>query len=89
MRRRDFFGLVGSTAFAWPRLAFAQGSGKLPVIALLGGATPVMWAPWTGAFVDRLKTLGWIDGQSVKLEFRWAEERSESLHSIRARVCRT
>jgi putative ABC transport system substrate-binding protein len=36
-----------------------------------------MWAPWTGAFVDRLKALGWIDGQTVKLEFRWAEGRQE------------
>jgi putative tryptophan/tyrosine transport system substrate-binding protein len=78
MRRRDFFGLViGSTAIAWPRLTLAQGSGKLPVIAFLGGATPVMWAPWTGAFVDRLKALGWIDNQTVKLEFRWAEGRPE------------
>ena len=36
-----------------------------------------MWAPWTGAFVDRLKVLGWIDGQTVKLQFRWAEGRRE------------
>jgi putative tryptophan/tyrosine transport system substrate-binding protein len=36
-----------------------------------------MWAPWTGAFVDRLKALGWIDGQTVKLEFRWSEGRPE------------
>jgi putative ABC transport system substrate-binding protein len=39
-----------------------------------------MWAPWTRAFVDRLKSLGWIDGQTVKLEFRWAEGRPE-LHT--------
>lgn len=36
-----------------------------------------MWAPWTAAFVDRLKALGWIDGQTVKLEFRWTEGRPE------------
>jgi putative tryptophan/tyrosine transport system substrate-binding protein len=36
-----------------------------------------MWAPWTGAFVDRLKALGWIDGQTVRLEFRWAEGKPE------------
>ena len=76
MRRRDFFGLaIGSAAFGLPRLTLAQPSGKLPVIAFLGGATPAMWAPWTGAFVDRLKALGWIDGQPVKLEFRWTEGR--------------
>jgi putative ABC transport system substrate-binding protein len=78
MRRRDFFGLVvGSTAFALPRSTLAQQSAKLPIVAFLGGATPQMWAPWTGAFVDRLKALGWIDGQTVKLEFRWAEGRPE------------
>jgi putative tryptophan/tyrosine transport system substrate-binding protein len=78
MRRRDFFGLaIGGTASIWPHLILAQQSGKLPIIAFLGGATPVMWAPWTGAFVDRLKALGWIDGQTVKLEFRWAEGRQE------------
>src|SRR6516162_11698093 len=76
MRRRDFFGLaIGSATFVLPRLTLAQQSGKLPVIAFLGGATPAMWAPWTGAFVDRLKALGWIDGQTVKLEFRWTEGR--------------
>jgi putative ABC transport system substrate-binding protein len=36
-----------------------------------------MWAPWKGAFVDRLKALGWIDGQTVTLEFRWTEGRPE------------
>ena len=59
MRRREFFGLaIGSAAFGWPRPTLAQQSGKLPVIAFLGGATPAMRAPWTGAFVDRLKALG-------------------------------
>jgi len=78
MRRREFFGLaIASTAFGWPRPVVAQQSGKLPVIAFLGGATPTMWAPWTSAFVDRLKALGWIDGQTVRLEFRWAEGKPE------------
>jgi len=81
MRRREFIGLAfGSTAFVWPRRTLAQQSGKLPIIGFIGGATPAMWAPWTGAFVDRLKSLGWIDGQTVKLEFRWAEGRPE-LHT--------
>jgi putative tryptophan/tyrosine transport system substrate-binding protein len=78
MRRRDFFGLaVGTAALGWPRPSISQQSGNLPVIAFLGGATPAMWAPWTGAFVDRLKALGWIDGQTVRLEFRWAEGKPE------------
>jgi putative ABC transport system substrate-binding protein len=78
VRRREFFGLaIGGTAFVWPRLALAQQSGKLPIVGFLGGATPEMWAPWTGAFVDRLSALGWTDGRTVKLEFRWAAGRPE------------
>ena len=78
MDRRVFFGLaVGSTACLWSRLTSAQEAAKLPVIAFLGGATPAMWTTWTGAFVERLKALGWIDGQTAKLEFRWAQGRPE------------
>jgi putative ABC transport system substrate-binding protein len=78
MRRRDFFGLaIASTAFVWSGPISAQQRGKVPIIAFLGGATPQMWGPWTGAYVDRLKALGWIDGQNAKLEFRWAEGRPE------------
>lgn len=76
MRRGDFFGpVIAFTAFGWPRPTLAEQS--FPIIAFLGGATPAMWAPWTAAFVDRLKVLGWIDGQTVKLEFRWTEGRPE------------
>ena len=77
MRRRDFFKLaVATTASVLPRPILAQQSGKLPVVAFMG-VTPAMWAPWTAAYVDRLKALGWIDGQTVELEFRWAEGRRE------------
>jgi putative ABC transport system substrate-binding protein len=79
MRRREFIRLLSAAVTfgpLWPRLALAQQSGKLPIIGFLG-VTPAMWAPWTGAFVDRLKALGWIDGQTVKLDFRWAEGRPE------------
>jgi putative ABC transport system substrate-binding protein len=78
MKRRDFFApAIGSAASGWPRPILAQQSGRLPIIAFLGGATSAMWAAWTGAFVDRLKALGWIDGQTAKLEFRWAQGRPE------------
>lgn len=77
MRRRDFLGIaICGGALVQPHLSFAQGSGDLPSIGFVG-ATPAMWAPWTGAFVNRLRALGWIDGQTVKLEFRWTEGRPE------------
>jgi hypothetical protein len=73
MKRRGFLGLaISGTACLWPRLTSAQKSGSLPIVAFLGGASPAMWAAWSDAFVERLKTLGWIDGQTAKLVFRWA-----------------
>jgi putative tryptophan/tyrosine transport system substrate-binding protein len=89
MRRRDFFRLaIGSSALVWPRLTSAEQLGKLPVIAFLGGATPAMWAPWTGAFVERLKALGWSDGQTVRLEFRWTEGRPELITPLAQELAR-
>lgn len=78
MKRRGFLGLaISGTACLWPRLTSAQKSGSLPIVAFLGGASPAMWAAWSDAFVERLKTLGWIDGQTAKLVFRWAQGRPE------------
>jgi putative ABC transport system substrate-binding protein len=80
MRRRDFLGIaIGGASLVWPRIASAQQSGRLPIIGFLG-VNPAVWASWTGAFVDRLNALGWIDGKTAKLEFRWAQGRPE-LHT--------
>jgi putative ABC transport system substrate-binding protein len=76
MKRREFITLLGSAAAAWPLAARAQQLAKLPTIGFLG-VDPAMWSSWTGAFVDRLSTLGWIDGRTVAIEFRWAQGRPE------------
>src|SRR5512132_4736121 len=46
---------------------------KRPTIGLLGGATPSAQAQWTAAFVQRLRELGWIEGQTVAIEYRGVE----------------
>jgi ABC-type uncharacterized transport system substrate-binding protein len=80
MKRRDFFGLaIGSTAFVWPRLTLAQQIREAPHHSLSGWSNSGNVGSLAGAFVDRLKALGWIDGQTVKLEFRWIEGRPELL----------
>jgi len=79
MRRREFIKLLGGVAVAWPFVGHAQQSGKLPTIGFLG-VDPAMWSSWTGAFVERLSALGWIDGRTAKLEYRWAQGRPE-LHA--------
>jgi hypothetical protein len=41
------------------------------------GADPAAWGPWTNAFVERLRELGWIEGRTVAIEYRWGEGRSD------------
>jgi putative tryptophan/tyrosine transport system substrate-binding protein len=77
IRRRDFIILLGGgAAAAWPVAARAQQTGKLPMIGLIG-ADPTSWGPWTAAFAARLRELGWIEGRTVAIEYRWTEGRPE------------
>src|SRR5215831_16554504 len=77
MRRREFVALLGGAAAAWPLAARAQPTARLPTIGFLGTAAASAWAPWTAAFVQRLRELGWIEGRTVAIEYRWAEGRAE------------
>ena len=76
MRRRAFITLLGSAAAAWPLAARAQ-QPKVPTIGFLGTGSASSWSHWAAAFVGRLRELGWIDGQTIRIEYRWAEGRSE------------
>jgi putative tryptophan/tyrosine transport system substrate-binding protein len=76
MRRREFIAGLGSAA-VWPLAARAQQSGKLPTIGFLGANSPAVQGQWTAAFVQRLRELGWIEGRSIAIEYRWAETRFE------------
>ena len=84
MRRRAFISLLGGVAAAWPLAAHAQQTGKLPTIGFLGASTPSAWSQWTAAFVQRLRELGWTEGRTVAIEYRWAEGRSERYADIAA-----
>lgn len=77
MRRREFIGLVGGAAAAWPLAVRSQQPAKLPTIGFLGVSTSAAWTPWTIAFVRRLGELGWTDGRNLAIEYRWAEGHSE------------
>jgi putative ABC transport system substrate-binding protein len=83
MRRREFVTLVCSATFVWPLAARAQ-IAKKPIIGFLGASTPANWTSWTAAFVQRLRELGWIDGRTVAIEYRWAEGRAERFRDIAA-----
>ena len=86
MRRREFTTFfVG--ALAWPMAARAQPA-KLPVIGFLGAGGQSAWTHWTAAFVQRLNELGWIQGRTVTIEYRWAEGRTERFREIAAEFAR-
>jgi len=86
MRRREFITLLGGGA-AWPLAARAQQGGKLPTIGFLG-ADASAFAPWTAAFVARLRELGWIEGRTIAIEYRWSEGRTERYAEIAAEFVR-
>jgi putative ABC transport system substrate-binding protein len=88
IRRREFITLLGSAGAAWPIAARAQQPSKLPTIGFLGAATASAWHPWTAVFVQRLGELGWIEGRTVAIEYRWAEGRPERYAEIAAQFVR-
>jgi len=87
VKRREFITLLGGAAVAWPRAARAQ-QPAMPVIGYFGAQTAEAQKPWTDAFVQRLRELGWIEGRTVAIEYRWAEGRSERYAEIAAEFVR-
>jgi putative tryptophan/tyrosine transport system substrate-binding protein len=85
--RRGFITLLGGAA-AWPLAARAQQAGRLPTIGFLGGGTPTGQRAWVVAFVQRLGELGWIEGRTVTIEYRWGEGRAERFTEIAAELVR-
>jgi putative ABC transport system substrate-binding protein len=88
IKRREFITLLGGAPLAWPRAARAEQPGKLPTIGFLGANTPSAQSQWTAAFVQRLRELGWIDGRTIAIEYRWGEGRSDRLTDIAAEFVR-
>src|SRR5438477_12795179 len=88
MKRREFMALLGCAAAAWPLAARAQQAGKLPTIGFLVAGTPSSHGQWVAALVRRLHELGWIEGRTVTIEYRWAEGRTERFDEIAAEFVR-
>jgi putative ABC transport system substrate-binding protein len=88
MKRREFITLVGGATIAWPLVARAQQPGKLPTIGFLGAGSPSGWSHWTAAFLQRLHELGWVEGRTIAIEYRWAEGHSERYAEIAAEFVR-
>jgi putative tryptophan/tyrosine transport system substrate-binding protein len=80
MRRREFVALVGSVT-AWPFAARAQQS-KPPTVGYFGATTAAAEKLRTDAFVQRLGELGWVDGRTVAIDYRWADSQTERFPEI-------
>src|SRR5262245_59537170 len=87
IRRREFITYLGASASAWPLTARAQ-QAKLPTIGFMGASTALASRQRTDAFVQRLRELGWIEGRTVAIEYRWAEGRNERSAEIAAEFVR-
>ena len=82
MRRREFITLAGGAAAAWPFTALSEQTPKLRTIGFLGAANLSAWRPWVAALVQRLHELGWIEGRTIAIEYRWAEGQEERYAAI-------
>ena len=72
MKRRKFIALLGGATAAWPLAARAQQS-VISTVGFLGQSTPLGEGERAVAFAQRLRELGWIEGRTVAIEYRWAE----------------
>ena len=81
IRRRDFIAAAGSTAVTWPLAVRAQ-QPAMPVIGFLNGQWPDTFAHAAAAFREGLKESGFVDGQNVTIEYRWAEGQDDRLPAM-------
>src|SRR6188508_3251468 len=80
MRRREFLGALGGTAAAWPLVAVAQGRRQVARIGILHPGSPP--DPWLDGLRDGLREFGYVEGDNLVFEYRWAEGRSERLPDL-------
>jgi len=86
LRRREFITLLGGAAASWPLAAHAQQPAK--TIGFLGASMRSAEAQWIAAFLQRLRELGWIEGRTIAIEYRWAEGSEERFAQIATELVR-
>jgi putative tryptophan/tyrosine transport system substrate-binding protein len=88
MQRREFLTLVGGSAAAWPLAAYGQPASKMPVVGFLNGASAELYAKFANEFRRGLNEMGFVEGQNVLVEYRWAEGHYNRLPELAADLIR-
>jgi putative ABC transport system substrate-binding protein len=89
MKRREFITILGGAAAAWPLTARAQQPGKVPRIGLLGPGSETGMATRAGGVRLGLRELGYVEGGTVIIESRWADDKYERLPELAAELVRS
>src|SRR5712691_4657325 len=89
LNRRRVIGLVGGAAATWPLAARAQQQPTMPVVGILASHTSAEWTPFIGAFKVGLKEIGFVEGQNVRIEYRWAEGHYDRLRVLAGDLVRS
>src|SRR5215469_12383997 len=87
MRRRDFVRAIVGSATAWPLAARAQQS-AMPVVWYLGGSSPAYRGHLLTAFWRGLRESGYVEGENVTIEYRWAQDQYDRLPDLAADLIR-
>ncbi len=87
MRRREFLGVLGGAAAAWP-VAMLHAQQAIPVIGFIHGGSSSAYVPFVNAFRQGLRQTGFVDGDNVDIKFRWGENRRDPIPAHIAELVR-